>query len=114
MRHTRERTASGIPWYILHSQSLVLSLLLAFGWSVIASVVNKTVIALQAGRHAARGQTAMAKIARWDLDFREFGSEVVSTATGAAFSASTYYATLGVVTALHAAVAGALLQMCDS
>ena len=80
--------------------TLAFSLLLTFGWSVGASVINKTALAVHAGRHAAASYAMVLSLAQ-TLNFDWF--DLIP------FSSTTYNSTLNVIIALHFALIAALL-----
>ena len=82
--------------------TLVFSFLLAFGWSVIVSVIKKTIVALQVGRHAASGQQIIETI---NEDGWSFIGDVGT------FSATNYYTSLRRTFAVLIALVTVLLAL---
>ena len=82
--------------------TLVFSFLLAFGWSVIVSVIKKTILALQVGRHAASGQQIIETI---NEDGWSYLGDVGT------FSATNYYTSLRRTFAVLIALVAVLLAL---
>ena len=80
--------------------TLVFSLLLAFGWGVITSVVSKTALALQAGQRAAQFEATLGDLA-----------VATGTTFPVSFSASSYTSSLRGVIAAHFSLVGALVAL---